>query len=569
MLDQPRRVALYARVSSEDQAERGTIGAQRTLLESLAATFHWEVAGLYEDDGVSGTIPLGDRPVGRTLLADARAGKFVEVVCFRIDRLARSLPVLLEAHRTLEALGVAIRSATEPFDTSTPVGKLLFQLLGSFAEFERNSMQERMTLGRDRVARLGKWTGGPIPLGYDVDNDGILVPSQRMLGDQTEADVARGIFERIAHGSTLVQEVQRLNAMGIPCQRRWAGSGVERTSGHWSVTRLSRMMANRVYIGVSVLRSRNQVIERPAPALIEERVWARARAQLATNRAMSVRDGDRAYLLRGLITCGECGRAYVGGVAGVRRVTKYVYYRCSSRISRRERSLDSCTGRIVPAAAAEDQVWKDCRDFILHPEETLAAAQAALRERLTQTPQIEREARELERSIAAKEPQRDRVKTLFLRGHVGLEEAETQFAIIQAEADLLRAQLEALRAQQDLVNLVEVQHANALAALTHFQPMLEEIERTKDFAMKRLIVELLVVRIRVQADPGQAGRRIHLAADYTFSGERTAGFSIGTPTETLRETIGLSRTLVLARDQRSRASSAGRHPSPCRSAPAV
>src|SRR5207244_6672060 len=88
------------------------------------------------------------------------AGRFSEVVFFRIDRLARSLSVLLDAHRALEGVGVAIRSATEPFDTSTSVGKLLFQLLGSFAEFEKNSMQERLTLGRDRVAKAGKWTGG-------------------------------------------------------------------------------------------------------------------------------------------------------------------------------------------------------------------------------------------------------------------------------------------------------------------------------------------------------------------------------------------------------------------------
>src|SRR5437773_10314643 len=89
--DQPKRVALYCRVSSEDQAERGTIGAQRTLLQDLANTFKWDVAQLYEDDGVSGTVLLADRPQGRRLLEDARVGRFSEVVFFRIDRLARSL----------------------------------------------------------------------------------------------------------------------------------------------------------------------------------------------------------------------------------------------------------------------------------------------------------------------------------------------------------------------------------------------------------------------------------------------------------------------------------------------
>jgi site-specific DNA recombinase len=119
----------------------------------------------------------------------------------------------------------AIRSATEPVNTSTSVGKLLFQLLGSFAEFEKNSMQERLTLGRDRVAKAGKWTGQPIPFGYDVDEKTGLVLSERIVApiEQTEAEVARTMFERVANGSTLVQEARRLNAFGVLSPRRWSG----------------------------------------------------------------------------------------------------------------------------------------------------------------------------------------------------------------------------------------------------------------------------------------------------------------------------------------------------------
>ena len=151
------------------------------------------------------------------------------------------MSVLLDAHRLLEGAGVAIRSATEPFDTSTPVGKLLFQLLGSFAEFERNSVQERLTLGRDRVARFGKWTGGPIPFGYDVDEQGVLILSARLINTgETEADVARSVFERIANGSTLVREAQRLNALNIVSPRRWAGGLVEKSAPYWTTDRLLR-----------------------------------------------------------------------------------------------------------------------------------------------------------------------------------------------------------------------------------------------------------------------------------------------------------------------------------------
>ena len=76
---------------------------------------------------------------------------------------------------------MTIRSATEPFDTSTPIGTFLFQLLGSLAELDRAQMLEQLAHGRDRVARSGKWTDGLIPYGYTVDEEGYLTPSTRLV----------------------------------------------------------------------------------------------------------------------------------------------------------------------------------------------------------------------------------------------------------------------------------------------------------------------------------------------------------------------------------------------------
>ena len=120
---------------------------------------------------------------------------------------------------------MTIKSATEPFDTSTPIGRFLFQLLGSLAELERSTIAERTILGRDRVAKDGKWISGPVPFGYDVDKERFLVPSARMVDglDTTEAQVVRSLFERIAAGSTSGAEARRLNLLGVPCTFRYAG----------------------------------------------------------------------------------------------------------------------------------------------------------------------------------------------------------------------------------------------------------------------------------------------------------------------------------------------------------
>jgi site-specific DNA recombinase len=135
-----QRVGLYSRVSTEDQTDRGTIKGQRDFLTNFAQLYGLEVSGEYVDDGFSGTLPLGDRPDGRRLLEDANQGRFGVVLVYRLDRLGRSLSALLEANAALEALGVTIRSATEPFDTSTPIGRFLFQLLGSLAELEKSTI---------------------------------------------------------------------------------------------------------------------------------------------------------------------------------------------------------------------------------------------------------------------------------------------------------------------------------------------------------------------------------------------------------------------------------------------
>jgi site-specific DNA recombinase len=106
----PERVALYLRVSGEEQREKATIEIQREFLDGYWQLHGLEVAERYEDDGVSGAIPLRERPEGRRLLQDAREGKFQTVLVYRLDRFGRSLLGIVDAHDRLETLGVALRS---------------------------------------------------------------------------------------------------------------------------------------------------------------------------------------------------------------------------------------------------------------------------------------------------------------------------------------------------------------------------------------------------------------------------------------------------------------------------
>ncbi|CAA9406017.1 MAG: hypothetical protein AVDCRST_MAG64-1987 [uncultured Phycisphaerae bacterium] len=312
--DSAQAVAIYARVSTEDQAERDTIKAQLDFLRGYATLHALPVGGEYIDDGVSGVVPLGDRPEGRRLLTDAEAGRFGTVLFYKLSRLGRKLAVVVDAHDALANAGVAIKSGTEPLDTDSPAGMLMFQMLASFAEFDRAVIAENTTRGRNRVAGDGRYTGGPIPLGYDVDAGGRFAPSGRPMGalGTTEAEYIADLFSRVADGeATLSGEAARLTGLGVPTRKRYRGREAERVDG-WSHSTLAAILHNPAYKGEGVVRSRYGPVPRPTPALVDPETWGRAQAALLRARSLSPKNAKHHYALRGLVTCAGCRGTYVG-----------------------------------------------------------------------------------------------------------------------------------------------------------------------------------------------------------------------------------------------------------------
>jgi site-specific DNA recombinase len=240
--DGAERIALLLRVSSEEQRERETIEIQREFLQEYCRLYGLEVAQTYADDGVSGTIPLHERPEGRRLLEDAKEGKFSTLLVYRLDRLGRSLLVTVDAHDRLRAFGVALKSATEPIDTSNPSGRLIFQMLASFAEYERGTIRERTQAGLHRALRNGKFTGR-LPYGYKLspEETGLILVEE-------EARIVREVIANIAAGATLYSESKRLNDEGVPSPAIVSGAtigggvrdrGPARPSGISSTRRLT------------------------------------------------------------------------------------------------------------------------------------------------------------------------------------------------------------------------------------------------------------------------------------------------------------------------------------------
>ncbi|HZF58096.1 MAG TPA: recombinase family protein [Rubrobacter sp.] len=505
------RVGLLLRVSSEEQRDRETIEIQRDFLTEYCRLYGLDVAGVYADDGVSGTIPLHERPEGGRLLEEAKAGAFGTLLVYRLDRLGRSLLVIVDAHDRLQAAGVALRSATEPIDTSSPSGRLIFQMLASFAEYERETIRERTRAGLHRAYRGGKHYG-VAPYGYQTDDGGRLqiVPE--------EAEIVRGIIGRVAEGSSLYAEAKRLNDLGIPTPGWRYGNGKKRPGAAlWSVTTVSNIVHQSAYSGVHKVKTNGgkDVIEQAVPPVLADRgLQDRAAAALTENRRYPDRKKDRRYLLRGLVKCAACGAACTGHPAGKNGKT-YHYYTC-----RAGRTNNFGMGRphkppCLNAGWLEDLVWADVRRFLENPGEVLERVREQIGGQ-DDGGELEARHKDLAGRLASRQPEKDRYVRTYAQGHISEEELEVYLADLKNQTENLRlllasveADLSQRREQARLADTTE-------AWLRALRERVEEVEgdTPEAFRARRRPVKLLVQSISAGKRPDDG--RTEIQVTYRF-----------------------------------------------------
>src|SRR6478752_4461402 len=183
IMSSTKRAALYVRVSTDAQ----TVENQIRELRQVAGRRGWEVVEVYSDAGISGAKSRNGRPGLDSMLKDANRRKFDIVMAWAIDRLGRSLIDLLDTIQHLEACGVDLYLDQQAIDTTTPMGKLVFQVTGAFAEFERSMIRQRVRAGLRRAVAQGKVLGRP-KLAAELEA-------------RTGSLAARGQFWRLARSS--------------------------------------------------------------------------------------------------------------------------------------------------------------------------------------------------------------------------------------------------------------------------------------------------------------------------------------------------------------------------------
>lgn len=315
---QAKKVAIYCRVSTTEQAEEGySIGEQKKLLTYECEKNGNTVYKIYSDEGISGKN-IKARPALKELLNDANEGKFDSVIVWKINRIGRNLKDVLDMVDLFDRNNITFKSATEPFDTTTPGGKMQFQMMALIGEFERGTIAQNVKMGMMARAREGRWNGNVI-IGYDLKLKEHTTNKKRkdteLVVNEKEAEIVRTIFTMYSQGNGYKAIANYLNKFGYKTKK----------GNPFSLTAIKDILNNPVYIGKirynlrpnwsekrrKGTNSNPLIVDGKHEAIIEQELWDKVQSMLQTSKGKPSRIYDGEFPLTGILKCPQCGAGMV------------------------------------------------------------------------------------------------------------------------------------------------------------------------------------------------------------------------------------------------------------------
>jgi len=370
------RCAIYTRKSTEEGLGQdfNSLDAQRdsgeAYIRSQAGEGWTLLPEQYDDGGYTGANM--ERPAIRRLLADVQAKKVDCVLVYKVDRLSRSIRDFAKIMEILDKHGTTFVSVTQQFNTTTSLGRLTLNILLSFAQFEREIISERTRDKQVLARKRGKWTGGHLPLGYNLEAGCLVVNAE-------EADRVRQIFEWYLEGQTVYGIVAKCADLGWH-NKQWTTKDGKLYGGHpMCKCHVYNMLANPLY--AARIRADSEVVAANHARAVDDRTFDLVQEKLKENtRNSGTHHRPRLEsLLRGLLYCSCCGSAMSPSYSSSKD-RRYRYYVC---IRANQRKGEGCATRAVSAPVVEEAVIESVRHFALAPEVVEEAARAA-RQRLTE-----------------------------------------------------------------------------------------------------------------------------------------------------------------------------------------
>lgn len=465
------RIAAYIRVSTDEQADKGnSLAEQQERLSAYCKAMGWPEPIFYVDDGYSAKNL--NRPAIKRLLEDVKQNKIDIVLTSKLDRLCRNLLDLLQTIELFNAHNCSYISASESFDTSTAVGRMTLQLLGTFAEFERERISERV---KDNMLSIAKNTSKAITkpcYGYDI------IDGQYVINEQ-EAQYVRLMFDLAeqGHGHRMIAKI--LNELGATTKRgkMWDQVNVKRLMRTETIAGIMVYNKRQSKNGKMVMRDKSEWIikENNHPAIIPlERFERVNEIMLSRSRAKKHADSET-YLLTGLVKCKHCGKNMKGCTSRhKRKYNEYTYYRyiCSSYVLGY-----GCKHHAVHRDDLEQAIIDQIKEIAL-------ASTKELNIKVTHSSTVADEIRSIKEQLARIDKRMQKQIEAYENDLISAEDLKVARQRIDAERQRLREQLERLEAKIGEPAAVQANAAKLLDDVTGFDRLKAK------FAIRQLIDQI-------------------------------------------------------------------------------
>ena len=521
-MQQDLRVAVYARVSSEQQAGESTIASQLAALETRVAADGLALLPeqRFVDDGYSGATLV--RPALERLRDLAASGALDRVYVHSPDRLARRYAYQVLLVDELRRAGVEIVFLNRQIGAS-PEDDLLLQVQGMVAEYERAKILERSRRGKRHAARRGSVNvlgGAPYGYRYVSKHDGGGVARYEVVEEQ--ARVVRQVFDWVGRGRVSIGEVcRRLRQQGHPTSHGKLA---------WDRTTVWAMLRNPAYVGEAVFGKTRagprparprpvrggseqprrahglydvpeaEWISVPVPRLVEPALFDAVREQLAENRRCGRQSARGArYLLQGLVVCAACGYAYYGKPVSLRsakgRRRDYAYYRCCGSDAYRFGGQRACTNAQVRTDRLDEAVWHEVERLLRDPARIATEHERRLDEaqrRGADGPDLAT----AEVHLAKLRRGMGRLIDSYADGLIERAEFEPRIGGFRQRIQGWEAQLQAMRDEAALRTTLSL----VIGQLEDFARRVHDRVATVDWQARRELIRMLVKRVEIDRD---------------------------------------------------------------------
>jgi len=335
------KCAIYTRVSTDNQAEvefNSCKAQEEKIISFIKSQENMEVLKVYSDPGFTGANI--NRPALIKMVQDIKQNKINLVISYKIDRLTRLPKDFYQLIELFEKYRVDFISVTERFDTSTPSGRLLRNIMLTFSQFERELTSERTKDKMLQRAQKGMWNGGIVPVGYKTINKKLVI-------DKKRADIVHNIYENYIANRSIAKIYNNLKTDDIK-----ANNGLP-----LSKSRIYNILRNPIYIGK--IKYDGQLLQGNHKPIISEDMFNIAQ-KIHKKKVRKLRLYKK-YPLAGLIKCKECDSLMTPCYTNKKRQGKtkrYYYYRCTSTF---KKDWNNCNTRQVSANRLEDYVFDNLK----------------------------------------------------------------------------------------------------------------------------------------------------------------------------------------------------------------